>query len=149
MVHKNFRRQRRLESRLDQTVRIASIVQKGIATGRSSYVEMRSLDRLISHNIKAKVSEIKKSVRLSTELDELLTKTLLHAVSDGYAKVLTPNGIVREKELEHLLSIDSDIVVCLGMIVDAEKTQKMRGLIDVLRELIEERKKLVEGTLKA
>ncbi len=149
MVHKNFRRQRRLESRLDETVRIASIVQKGIATGRSSYVEMRSLDRLISHNIKAKVSEIKKSIRLSTELDDLLTKTLFHTVSDGYTRVLTPNGIVREKELEQLLSIDSDIVVCLGMIVDTEKEQKMRELIDTLKELIQERKKLVEGALKA
>ncbi len=149
MVHKNFRRQRRLESRLDETVRIASIVQKGMATGRSSYVEMRSLDRLIGHNIKAKVSEIRKSVKLSTELDELLTRTLLQAVSEGYTKVLTPNGIVREKELEQLLSIDSDIVVCLGMMVDAEKTRKTRDLIDTLKELIGERKKVVEGSLKA
>jgi len=149
VVHKNFRRQRRLESRLDETVRIASIVQKGMATGRSSYVEMRSLDRLIGHNIKAKVSEIRKSVKLSTELDELLTRTLLQAVSEGYTKVLTPNGIVREKELEQLLSIDSDIVVCLGMMVDAEKTRKTRDLIDTLKELIGERKKVVEGSLKA
>lgn len=148
-MHKNFRRQRRLESRLDETVRIASIVQKGIDTGRSSYVEMRSLDRLISHNIKGRVSKIRKSIRLSTELDDLLTKTLLHIVSEGYTKVLTPNGIVREKELEQLLSIDSDIVVCLGMMVDAEKTQKMRDLVDLLKELIEERKKLVGGPLKA
>lgn len=146
MVHKNFRRQRRLESRLDETVRIASIVQKGMATGRSSYVEMRSLDRLISHNIKARVSEIKKSVKLSTELDDLLTK-VAQVVSDGYTKVLTPNGIVRESELDQLLSIDSDIVVCLGMI-DAEKSQKMRDVIDALKELIEERKKLVDS-LKA
>ncbi|MEW6604356.1 MAG: hypothetical protein AB1351_06660 [Thermoproteota archaeon] len=145
-MHKNFRRQRRLESRLDETVRIASIVQKGMATGRSSYVEMRSLDRLISHNIKARVSEIKKSVKLSTELDDLLTK-VAQVVSDGYTKVLTPNGIVRESELDQLLSIDSDIVVCLGMI-DAEKSQKMRDVIDALKELIEERKKLVDS-LKA
>lgn len=146
MVHKNFRRQRRLESRLDETVRIASIVQKSMATGRSSYVEMRSLDRLISHNIKAKVSEIKKSVKLSTELDDLLTK-VAQVVSDGYTKVLTPNGIMRESELDQLLSIDSDIVVCLGMI-NAEKSQKMRNVIDALKELIEERKKLVDS-LKA
>lgn len=146
MVHKNFRRQRRLESPLDETVRIASIVQKGMTTGRSSYVEMRSLDRLINHNIKAKVSEIKKSIKMSTEVEEILTK-IPQVVSEGYTKVLTPNGIVRENELDRLLSIDSDIVVCLGM-VEYGKSQKMRDVINVLKELIEERKKLVDS-LKA
>src|ERR687888_2178710 len=97
-VHKNnFRRQRRLESRLDETVRIASIVQKGMTTGRSSYVEMRALDRLTKHNIKTRVSALKKSLKLTGELEDLLTN-ILQAVSDGYTKVLTPNGIVRENE---------------------------------------------------
>lgn len=146
MVHKNFRRQRRMESRLDETVRIASIVQKGMATGRSSYVEMRSLDRLTNHNIKTKVSALKKSLKLNAELDDLLTK-IPQAVSDGYTKVLTPNGIVREKELDILLSIDADIVMCLGMI-EPEKSQKMHDVIGALRELIEERKKVVDS-LKA
>jgi hypothetical protein len=146
-VHKNFRRQRRLESHLDETVRVASIVQKGMATGRSSYVEMRSLDRLTSHNIKAQASAIKKkSPNLSAELDDLLSK-ISQAVSGGYAKVLTPNGIVREGELDRLLSIDADVVVCLGMI-DPEKPNKMRDVVDALKELVEERKKLVDS-LKA
>lgn len=147
MVHKNFRRQRKLESRLDETVRIASIVQKCMATGRSSYVEMRSLDRLTKHNIATLVSAIRKrSDRLSADLDDLLTK-VPQAVSDGYSRVLTPNGIVRETELDHLLSIDSDIVVCLGMI-EPEKSRKIRDVISTLKELIEERKKLVDS-LKA
>jgi hypothetical protein len=42
-----------------------------------------------------------------------------------------------------LLSIDADIVVCLGM-VEHGKSQKMRDVINVLKELIEERKKLVD-----
>lgn len=144
MVHKNFRRQRRLESRLDETVRIASIVQKSMTTGRSSYVEMRSLDRLTSHNIKSMVSAIKKS-ELSTELDDLLTR-IVQTVSEGYARVLTPNGIVRESELDRLLSIDADIVVCLGMI--EPRSQRMRDVINALKELVEERKRLVDS-LKA
>ncbi|HXV46379.1 MAG TPA: hypothetical protein VD736_06875 [Nitrososphaera sp.] len=145
-MHKhNFRRQRRLESRLGETVRIASIVQKGMSTGRSSYVEMRSLDRLTNHNIKTKVHALKKSARLNAELEELLAK-IPQAVSDGYTKVLTPNGIVRENELDRLLSIDADIVVCLGMI--DPKSHKMRDAADTLKELLEERKKLVDS-LKA
>jgi cell fate (sporulation/competence/biofilm development) regulator YlbF (YheA/YmcA/DUF963 family) len=148
MVHKNnFRRQRRLESRLGETVRIASIVQKGMTTGRSSYVEMRSLDRLTNHNIKTKVHALKKkSTRLNAELEDLLAK-IPQAVSDGYTKVLTPNGIVRENELDRLLSIDADIVMCLGMI-DPEKSQKIRDAAETLKELLEERKKLVDS-LKA
>ena len=145
-MHKNFRHQRRLESHIDETVRIASIVQKGMTTGRSSYVEMRSLDRLTNHNIKTKVTALKKSFKINAELEDLLTK-VVQAVSDGYTKVLTPNGIVRESELDRLLSIDADIVMCLGMI-EPEKSQKMREVVAALKELAEERKKLVDS-LKA
>jgi predicted alternative tryptophan synthase beta-subunit len=135
-----------LESRLGETVRIASIVQKGMTSGRASYVEMRSLDRLTNHNIKTKIHALKKSTRLNAELEDLLAK-IPQAVSDGYTKVLTPNGIVRENELDRLLSIDADIVMCLGMI-DPEKSQKMRDAAETLKELLEERKKLVDS-LKA
>jgi len=143
-VHKNnFRRQRRLESRLGETVRIASIVQKGMATGRSSYVEMRALDRLTNHNIRTRVDEIKKSAKMSSELEDLVSKILL-AVSEGYAKVLTPNGIIRKAELDRLLSIDADIVTCLGII----EYKQARDVVDTLKELVEERKSLVDS-LKA
>ena len=143
-LHKNnFRRQRRLESRLGETVRIASIVQKGMATGRSSYVEMRALDRLTNHNIKTRVEEIKKSIKLDSELQDLLSK-IPPAMSDGYAKVLTPNGIIREAELDHLLSIDGDIVTCLVQF----ESEQARDVIDLLKELMEERQRLADS-LKA
>ena len=117
-----------------------------MATGRSSYVEMRALDRLTKHNIKTKVSALKKSLELTGELEDLLTE-ILQIVSDGYTKVLTPNGIVRENELDRLLSIDADIVTGLGMF-EPEKSQKMREVIETLKDLAEERKKLVDS-LKA
>lgn len=142
-MHKNFRRQRRLESHLDETVRIASIVQKGMATGRSSYVEMRALDRLTSHKIKTQASALKKSLKPNAELEDLLGR-IPQAMSDGYTRVLTPNGVVRESELDRLLTIDADIVTCLGMI-ESEKSQKMRDAIGALKELLEERKKLVDS----
>jgi hypothetical protein len=143
----NFRGQRRLESRIDETVRIASIAQKGMTTGRSSYVEMRALDRLTNHNIKAKVHAIRKSLKLSSTLEDLLSK-ISQAMTESYTKVLTPNGIVRAKELEGLLTIDADIVVCLGMIESELNSVKISDLIDRMEELVEERKRLVDS-LKA
>ena len=144
MPRNNFRGQRRLESRIDETVRIASIAQKGMTSGRSSYVEMRALDRLTSHNIKTKVQAIRKSFKLSIELDDLLSK-ISQAMTESYTKVLTPNGIVRGKELDRLLSIDADIVICLGMIESELNSVKMSDLIDMMQELVEERKRLVDS----
>ena len=144
MPRNNFRGQRRLESRIDETVRIASIAQKGMTSGRSSYVEMRALDRLTSHNIKTKVQAIRKSFKLSIELDDLLSK-ISQAMTESYTKVLTPNGIVRGKELDRLLSIDADIVICLGMIESELNSLKISDLIDTMEELIEERKKLIDS----
>jgi hypothetical protein len=140
----NFRGQRRLESRIDETVRIASIAQKGMTTGRSSYVEMRALDRLTSHNITTKVQVIKKSLKLNSKLEDLLSK-IPQAILESYTKVLTPNGIVRRKELDRLLSIDADIVICLGMIESELNSLKMSDLIDTIEELLEERRKLVDS----
>ena len=144
MPRNNFRGQRRLESHVDETVRIASIAQKGITTGRSSYVEMRALDRLTSHNIKTKVNAIKKSFKPNSKLEDLGAK-ISQAMSESYTKVLTPNGILREKELDRLLSIDADIVICLGMIESELNSVKISGLIDTMEGLIEERKKLVDS----
>jgi hypothetical protein len=117
-----------------------------MATGRSSYVEMRALDRLTKHNIKTRVSAVKKSFKLTAEVEELLTK-IPQAVSDGYTKVLTPNGIVRENELDRLLSIDAEIVTGLGML-ESERSHKVTEVIEILKELVEARKKLVDS-LKA
>jgi hypothetical protein len=143
----NFRGQRRLESHIDEAVRIASIAQKGIITGRSSYVEMRALDRLTSHNIKAKVQLIKKSLKLNANLEQLMLK-ISQGMSESYTKILTPNGIVRRKELDRLLSIDADIVICLGMFNSDLNVLKLPDLTRTMEELIEERKKLVDS-LKA
>ncbi len=147
MPRNNFRGQRRLESHIDETVRIASIAQKGMATGRSSYVEMRALDRLTTHNIKTKVQRIKKSLKLNSNLEEILLK-ISQGMPESYTRVLTPNGIVRRKELDRLLSIDADIVICLGMFGSEVHPLKMSALIRTMEELIEERRNLVDS-LKA
>ena len=115
-----------------------------MATGRSSYVEMRALDRLTSHNIKTKVHAIKKSLKLNSKLEDLISK-ISQVMSESYTKVLTPNGIIRGKELDRLLSIDADIVICLGMVESELHSIKISDLINTMEQLIEERKKLVDS----
>jgi hypothetical protein len=140
-VHKNnVRRRRKLESNLAETVRIASIVQKGVESGRSSYVEMRAIARLTCQNVRTKVHLIQTSLQKDDSLNSLL-KDLATEISEGYVDVLTPNGIVRDDKLDTLLSLDSEIVICLEIIL--ENGQK-EG-VDTLRELVEERKKFVSA----
>jgi len=144
-VHKNnFRRQRRIENRADETVRIASIAQKGMTTGRSSYVEMRALDRLTIHNIKTKILFLKKSIKLGSELEANLSR-VSEIMSEGYTRVLTPNGIVRRKEFDRLLSIDADIVTCIGLIGTELNLHKISEFQNTLKELTEERKAFVDS----
>jgi hypothetical protein len=134
----NVRRRRKLESNLGETVRIASIVQKGVDTGRSSYVEMRALARTTNRNLRPKVHAI-----VSVLKDETI-KALPAEMSEGYTDVLTPNGNVRQDKLDRLLSMDADIVMCLG-IIDSEL--KNNGTpsesLKALKEMIQERKKFV------
>ena len=151
MLHKNNfkRRQKRVENRLGETVRIASIVQKGMSTGRSSYVEMHALERLTHHNIKARVRAIRSSPAARDRgIAEILSR-IPAAVHGGYADVLTPNGVVRESELDGLLSIDSEIVTCLGVIESRVLPGiKNAEVAETLKDLMEERKRLV-GSLRA
>jgi hypothetical protein len=63
-------------------------------------------------------------------------------MTESYTRVLTPNGIVRAKELDGLLTIDADIVVCLGMIESELNSVKISDLIERMEELVEEIKRL-------
>jgi hypothetical protein len=148
-MHKNNSRGRhkRIENRLDETVRIASIVQKGMATGRSSYVEMRALERIVKHNINTSVQIIRSSPFAKDEdMVALLSKIM--TIHGGYADTLTPNGVLRKIELDQLLSIDSEISMCLGMLESPGTRAKALDVAVTLKELVEERKKLV-GSLRA
>ncbi len=105
---------------------------------------MRALDRLTSHNIKAKIHALKKSLKLNGKLEDLGAR-ISQAMPESYTKVLTPNGIVRGKELDRLLTIDADIVICLGIIEYELNSLKISDLIATMEELLEERKKLVDS----
>lgn len=139
-MHKNnVRRRGKLEGNLAETVRIASIVQKGVESGRSSYVEMRALARLTSQNVRTKVHKIQAGLKKDDSLNILL-KDVATDMSEGYPDVLTPNGIVRDDKLDTLLSLDSDIVMCLEIIATKDRQKEAE---DVLKGLVEERKKFV------
>lgn len=145
-VHRNnVRRRRKLESNASETVRIASIVQKGMSTGRSSYVEMRALARQTGQNIRSKVHAIMTATKAGRS-DPVL-KALTMEAADGYSDVLTPNGTVRQDKLDGLLAIDSEIATCLG-IVESQLKEGKTDAIKTVEELVQERKKFVDD-LKA
>jgi hypothetical protein len=120
-----------------------------MSTGRSSYVEMHALERLTHHNIKTRVGAIRSGPAAKDRVISEILSRLPAAVHGGYADVLTPNGVVRESELDRLLSIDSEIATCLGVIESrVQSSAKNLELGETLKILIEERKKLV-GSLRA
>ena len=153
-MHKSIRPQKnRQVSNLNGTIRIAAIIQKSMTTGRSSYVEMRAVSRLVVYNIKSRVNSIKPLIS-NSNYPELLSISAV--MSNGYEFTLTPNGIVKVNELERLLSTDSDIAI---LILTIEKVLKSNNnnhnnssVIDedlaILRELLNKRRKLVD-VLKA
>lgn len=139
-VHRNnVRRRRKLEGNASETARIASIAQKGIATGRSSYVEMRAIARQTGQNIRSKVHAI-----LSLSKSDPVLKALTTETAEGYADVLTPNGTVRQDRLDGLLAIDAEIATCLGIIESQLREGKLPDAIKTLEDLLKERKKFVD-----
>lgn len=141
-VHKHNVRRRKLESNASETARIASIVQKGVSTGRSSYVEMRALARQTGQNIRSRLHAI--TVSAKDERTSELLKSMKLEAADGYTDVLTPNGTIRQRELDGLLAIDSEIVTCLVIIELQLKEGIALDAIKTLEELAKERKKFVD-----
>jgi len=100
---------------------------------------MRALARLTSQNVRTKVHKIQAGLKKDDSLNILL-KGVAMDMSEGYPDVLTPNGIVRDDKLDTLLSLDSDIVMCLEIIATKDRQKEAE---DVLKGLVEERKKFV------
>jgi hypothetical protein len=141
-VHKNnVRRRRKLEGNVGETVRIASIVQKGVSAGRSSYVEMRALARQTGQNVKSKVRAIR---AIDSSADDLL-KRLAAEIGEGYTYMITPNGAIRQESLDALLALDAEITTCLGIIESELADRKVPKGFATLEEIVKERKKLIDG----
>jgi hypothetical protein len=146
-MHKPVKFQKKNASNLDEAIRIVSNMQKNIATGRSTYVEMRAVSRMVAHNIGFRLNSIK---FLSDNRCSLLS-TIFSTMSSGYEYTLTPNGILKRDDLEKLISTDSDIANLLAAIESNLKSNEKADIGDelcLLKELLNKRKALIE-VLKA
>jgi hypothetical protein len=146
-MHKPVRRQKRKQyPKLNTMVRAASTMQRGIRTGHASYVEMHTANNLVAHNIKLRINSMKPSMDKDT-YDELIS--ILPAMLSGYELTLTPNGTVKNLDIDHLLSLDSDITLFLVSLEFALKHHVNQTTIDekmsFLKELINERRRLLNN----
>jgi hypothetical protein len=142
---KPVRRQKRKQiPKLNRIVRTVSTMQRGIRTGHSSYVEMHEANNLVIHNIKLRINSMKPFI--DKELHEKLI-SILPAMSNGYEFTLTPNGTVKNLDLDRLLSIDSDITMLLLSLEYVVKHRANHLPIDEImsffEELIDERRRLL------
>ncbi len=145
-MHKNNVRRRKAGGNLNETIRIASMVQKGVDAGRSSHVEMQALSKIASQNIRSKVRSLQMSVHKDDELHAVLD-AVSSAMSEGYEQVLAPNGKIRRDRLDAILAVDADIVTCLAIIDEEMKSGKpLAKSTAVLKELVKQRKELVDAS---
>ena len=122
-------------------------MQKNIDTGRSTYVEMRAVSRMVAHNMGLMVNSIKS---LSENRYSLLS-TIFSTMSSGYEFTLTPNGVLKRDDLEKLISTDSDIANLLAAIESKLRSNDKAEIGDelcLLKELLNKRKALI-AILKA
>ena len=143
----HIRKQKKISSSsFGETVRIASLLHKGMKSGRSSYVEMRALARLTNHNIKTKIRIIKPLIKPSNEALTITLAEIPPTVSEGYTKVLNPNGMILEDSLDKLLSMDSEIAITLATIESHLRSKENTDqALSVLKEILKERKEFSES----
>jgi hypothetical protein len=142
-MHKPVRFQKKNTSNLDEAIRIVANMQKNIATGRSTYVEMRAVSRMVAHNMGLRVNSIKS---LSDNRYSLLS-TIFSTMSSGYEFTLTPNGVLKRDDLEKLISTDSDIANLLAAIESKLRSDDKAEIgeeLCILKELLNKRKALIE-----
>jgi hypothetical protein len=145
-MHKRIKQRKRNHlSYFNSTIRGASIVQKCITRGRSTFVEMRATSDLVYYNINLKIESLRFRIN-NTEYLEL--RSILHAFLRGYEHILSSNGSIKLDALDKLLAIDSDIVLQLGIIeINTRKKEVLCSSenIQILKELINERTQLLNG----
>ena len=120
-------------------------MQKSIISGRSSYVEMQMVSRLVAYNIKLIIKSIKSLINNDKDVD---LSSVSSVMSSGYELTLTPNGIIKRNELEELISTDSDIAILLTIIEDLLKSNSQTQFneeLGILNALLNKRRSLLEA----
>ena len=128
----------------DETIRMASNMQRSIASGRSSYVEMRAVSRMVAHNMKAMINSMRSTMKDHRSVELLAVSS---SISSAYEFTLTPNGIIRQNDLEELISADLDISVLLTTMEDKIEIDSQAHIDDemsLLKHLLNRRLRLVE-----
>jgi hypothetical protein len=128
----------------EESIRMASNMQRSITSGRSSYVEMRAVSRIVAHNMKAMINSMRSTMNDHRSVELLAVSS---AISSAYEFILTPNGIIRHNDLEELISVDLDISVLLTILkdkIEIDSQAHIDGEISLLKDLLSTRLRLVE-----
>jgi hypothetical protein len=143
-MHQHFRSQKKQMANMDETVRIASNMQRSIASGRSSYVEMRTVSRIVAYNMKTIINSM---ISIMNDRRSVELLAVSSGISGGYEFTLTPNGIIRQNDLEELISADLDISVLLTTMkdkIEIDSQARIDDEISLLKDLLNVRLRLVE-----
>lgn len=127
---------------MDNTFRIASILQKSMNSGRSSYVEMSKVNQIVSFNIKSRLDSLKPEIAFENYKDAI---NLFDQLSFCYENTITPNGSVKLKELNRMLDYDSEIAFQLNILGKIHRTKVDLDYIKNLKDLIKEREDFVKS----
>lgn len=130
-------------------VKLASLLQKAVDSGRSNYVEMTEISRYMGYYVKTQIDD--SSMYLDYILNNYkcvrnfkeLRKTLIETFDDvngtfvsGYEKLVAPNGSVNKNMLEELIQADTEICSVLNMIRSSLRNARISG--DLLDEDMKE-----------
>ncbi|MFQ5921103.1 MAG: hypothetical protein ACE5JV_03705, partial [Nitrososphaerales archaeon] len=125
-------------------VKLASLLQKALDTGKSNYVEMSEVSRYLSYHVKTQVDD---STRYLNEIlnncgddddnhSKHLMKNLfkfLGELSDialnGYEKLVSANGNISKNKLEELILIDTEITNSMKLIKNLLMSSKGSSVV--------------------
>ncbi len=121
-------------------VKLASLLQKALDSGRSNYVEMSEISRYVSYYVKTQIDDstmymdyILNNYRDDNDFrrlrDDLVTffNGLNESTSSGYEKLVAPNGGVNINMLEKLIKVDTEITNAMNLIKNALMAAKNNG----------------------
>lgn len=150
-------------------VKLASLLQKALETGRSNYIEMSEISRYISHYVKTQIDDsstymdyILNNHRNENNFKELRIE-LVNVFDDinangvnGYEKLVAPNGSVNKSLLERLIQIDTEITTGMKMIrsvlmnaqnhgeISEQEVKEIASMRNELAVNVNERKKILK-----
>jgi hypothetical protein len=149
-------------------VKLASLLQKALETGRTNNVEMSEVSKYLNYYVKTQLDDscmyldyiiYSKSEERFKQLKSELVKIfddINEILADGYEKLVAPNGSVDRNLFERLIQIDTDITIVSNMIrnvlgnvkdsgeITKQEIKEMSDMIDELAVHVNERKKILK-----